>query len=121
MSTPYVWPPGLPQIPERGFTESIGVSVLRTPMEAGPAKMRRRFKRPTVMQVSYLLSTAQVNTLETFVFTTLQGVYRFTFPHPRTGASVETRIVPGQDSTYYTISYAAPGYWKIGLQLEIMP
>lgn len=121
MSTSYVWPPGLPQNPEKGFTESVGVSVLRTPMEAGPAKMRKRFKRPGILNVSYLLSTDQVALLETFVFTTLQGVFRFNFTHPRTTQLVEVRIVPGQDGTYYAVNYVAPGYWKVALQLEILP
>lgn len=121
MSTLYTWPPGLPQIPERGFTESVGVSVLRTPMDAGPAKMRKRFKRPSILNVSYLLTTAEISLLETFIFTTLQGVFRFNFPHPRTQQSVEVRIIPGSDSTYYTISYVAPGYWKVALQLEVLP
>ena len=121
MAVSYIWPAGLPQVVEKGFTESMGLNVLRTPMDAGPAKMRRRSLKPTVMNVSFLLTTAQVSTLETFVFTTLNGTARFGFPHPRKGTQVEARIVPGQDGSYYTLSYRAPGYYGVALQLEILP
>lgn len=121
MAVTYVWPAGLPQVVEKGFTESIGLNVLRTPMDAGPAKMRRRSLRPSIMNVTLLLTTAQVTTLETFVFSTIQGTARFGFPHPRKGTQVETRIVPGQDGSYYTLAYRAPGYYGVALQLEILP
>lgn len=121
MAVSFVWPLGLPQAPDRGFTESKGLNVLRTPMDAGPAKMRKRSVRPDTMNVSYLLTTNQVSTLETFVFTTLQGTYRFGWPHPRTNVQVEARVVPSSDGAYYSITYAAPGYWRVSLQLEILP
>lgn len=121
MAVSYVWPAGLPQVVEKGFSESIGLNVLRTPMDAGPAKMRRRSLRPSIMNVSFLLTTAQVATLETFVLTTLNGTARFGFPHPRKGVQVETRIVPGSDGMYYNISYRAPGYYGVAMQLEILP
>ena len=121
MAVTYVWPPGLPQVVEKGFTESIGLNVLRTPMDSGPAKIRRRSLRPATMSVSFLLTEAQVTILETFVFTTIQGIARFGFPHPRKGTQVETRIVPGSDGSYYTLTYRAPGYYGVSLQLEILP
>jgi hypothetical protein len=121
MAVSYIWPLTLPQVVQKGFSESIGINVLRTPMDAGPAKMRARSKRPSVMNVSFLLTTAQVAILESFVLNTIQGVSRFGFPHPRTSAQVEARIVPGQDGQYYSVQYAAPGYWSVALQLEILP
>lgn len=121
MAVSYVWPLTLPQVPQKGFSESIGLNILRSPMDAGPAKQRRRSQRPSTMAVTFLLTTAQVTYLETFVLDTIQGVARFGFPHPRTGVQEETRIVPSQDGSLYTVAYAAPGYWQVSLSLEILP
>ncbi len=120
MATPYTWPSSLPQQVERGFTESIGVNVLRTPMDAGPAKLRRRSTRPETLAVTFLMTTAQVATLENFVLNTIKGVYRFNFIHPRKQILVEVRMVPAGDGQYFTCTYKAPGYWGIALQLEIL-
>ena len=121
MAVSYIWPTTLPQLVEKGYTESIGLNVLRTPMDAGPAKMRRRSLKPTILNVTFMMKTAQIPLLETFVLTTINGTARFGFPHPRTGTQVEARIVPGSDGAYYTVSYRAPGYYGVGLQLEILP
>jgi hypothetical protein len=120
MAVSYFWPPSLPQAPQKGYTEDIGVNVLRTPMDQGPAKMRKRGKRPDVLNVSFLLTSAQVETLKTFVTEILGGVARFGFTHPRTNTQVETRIVP-QDSVFYKLQYVAPGYYTASMQFEILP
>ena len=121
MAYAYIWPPSLPQSPQKGFTETGGVLILRTPMDAGPAKQRRRGEKPQVLQVSYVMTTEQTQVLEEFVKTTLQGTARFGLNHPRLNTTVEVRIVPQSSGELYTFSYIAPGYWNVGLQLEILP
>jgi hypothetical protein len=121
MAYSYIWPASLPQSPQKGFTETGGVLVIRSPMDAGPAKQRRRGSRPQTMQLSFIMSTQQVATLESFVKDTIRGTSRFGFTHPRTQAIVETRIVPQSGGEMYTITYLAPEYWTISLQLEILP
>lgn len=121
MAYSYVWPSTLPQMPNTNYSETGGVLILRTSMDAGPAKMRRRGKRTETMQVTYNLSTAQMATLETFAKDTLQGTARFGFTHPRTNTVVEVRIVPQQDGGLYSISYILPELWQVSLQLEILP
>ena len=59
MAYTYTWPNTLPQSPQKGFTESIGALVIRTPMDAGPAKERYRGKRSNSMQVLKLLLKAE--------------------------------------------------------------
>jgi len=118
---PLVWPTTLPQSPQKGFTETGGVLVTRTPMDSGPAKMRKRGNKPKTLSVSYLMTDAQVSALETFVKTTTQGTLRFQYPHPRLGTVSDVRIVPQGEGDYYTLSYAAPGYYTVQLQLEILP
>lgn len=91
-------------------------------MDAGPAKTRIRFERPSTMSVEFLMTTAEVTIFESFVNTTLSGgVLRFTFTHPRKLSSVEVRIVAGQDGGMYNVTYVAPGYWGITMQWEILP
>ena len=117
----YTWPPGLPQSPQKGYTEDSGVLILKTAMDAGPAKMRRRGKKPTTLNMNFLMTAAQVDTLEDFTKNIIRGTYRFDFKHPRTNATIEARMVPQDSGTLYNITYVAPGYYTISLQLEILP
>jgi len=115
------WPSGVPQVPQKGFTESGGALILRTPMDSGPAKQRRRGKNPNTMQVNFIWTDAQTTLFETFVENTLRGTKRFTFSHPRTQQTVEVRIVPQDKGALYNIAYLAPGYTTVSFQLEILP
>jgi len=116
------WPTTLPQVPQKGFQESIGVNVIRSAMDAGPAKQRRRSRRPSTMDLSFILTTAQTVILESFITNVIMGVRRFTFPHPRLlGTTVEVRILPGSDGEFFRLQYLAPGYWTTSLKFEIMP
>lgn len=117
----YTWPEALPQVPQKGYTESTGVNMLRTPMDSGPAKQRYRGKKPSTMQVSFIMTDAQVETLETFATETIRGTARFGFKHPRTQDMVEVRILTQQEGILYNSAYLAPGYWNVTMQLEILP
>jgi hypothetical protein len=120
MAASYTWPGGLPASPLTDYTEEKNLNVLITPMDAGPAKMRRRSLMPDTLRVSYVLTAAQVSTLETFVFTTLSGIARFNYTHPRTGVSEEVRIVP-QGEAMYTISYESKDLYRVNLTLQVLP
>lgn len=115
------WPLDLPQAPQKGYTEDLGVLVVRTPMDMGPAKQRRRGQMPDQLNVNFLMTTQQVASLKSFVEDSIRGVARFTFPHPRTQATPEVRIVPQNGGNMYNVSYVAPGYYTVSLQLEILP
>lgn len=121
------WPPSLPQVPQKGYSETGGVLIVRTPTDSGPAKLRARGKKPDLLNVQFLMTKDQVTTFENFVKNQIRGVLRFTFPHPRLSVSttnptlVEVRIVPQGEGDYYTLSYAAPDYYNVQLQLEILP
>jgi len=121
MAYAYIWPSTLPQKPKTDYSESSGVLMLRTSMDAGPAKLRRRGQRPDTLNVVYMLSTDQVETLNTFVKDTLKGTTRFGFPHPRLETTVEARIVPQQDGGLYNLSYVLPDLYSASLTLEILP
>ena len=121
MAYAYIWPSALPQKPNTDYSESSGVLVIRTAVDAGPAKMRRRGKRTETMQVSFDMSDAQVDSLDAFIKDTLRGTARFGFPHPRLSTVVEARIVPQSDGAMYSISYMVVDRWKVSMQLEILP
>ena len=115
------WPVGLPTKPEKTFSENIGLNIIRTPMDQGPAKVRYRSNRPQILNVEYVLTVAQVATLETFMYTTTKGVKRFNFLHPRTNQTVEVRVVSQQSGDLFTAKYLTPNYYRVSLQLEILP
>jgi hypothetical protein len=121
MAYSYVWEPTLPQVPQKGFSESIGALILRTPMDAGPAKQRYRGRRSDTMQLTFIMTNVQVATLETWITNTLRGTARFGFPHPRKSTVVEARIVPQGDGALFTAAYLAPGFCNVSLQFEILP
>jgi hypothetical protein len=116
-----VWPISLPQVPQKGFQESIGINVIRSPTEMGPAKQRVRGARPNELELTFILTTVQTQTLESFIKDTLSGVKRFTFKHPRLSTNIETRIVPQQGGEFFKLQYLAPGYWTTSIKFEILP
>jgi hypothetical protein len=117
----YVWPPGLPQDTGIDYQENTGLLILRSPMDAGPAKMRKRGNRPDNITVSFYMTPAQLDTLATFVNDTIKGTARFDFPHPRTNATVEVRFVPSSDGQLYSISYLSPSLYLVQMSLEVLP
>lgn len=115
------WPLTLPEYPTMNYSEDSGVLIIRTPMEMGIAKQRRRAKRPDVLNVSYEMTLTQVQTFDTFVHDTLMGVLRFTIKHPRKQTNVEVRIVPQQDGKLYDLSMLQFNLYSVSMQLEVMP
>lgn len=120
MAYAYIWPPGLPQVPQKDFTEDISADVVRTTMESGISKLRYRGRSPSVLQVSFIMDSGHLTILEDFVHNTIRGVARFGFTHPRTGIIVEVRIL-GSGNKMYSTTYLAPGFYKVSLQLEVLP
>lgn len=118
----YTWPTSLPQKPLRdGFSEVGGVNVIRTPMDKGPARTRRLSRLVKPIQVTFLMTKAQVVTLEDFVENTLFGVRRFNFTHPRKLTAIEVRIVPGGEGVFYTLSPLSVDFWQVSMSLEVLP
>ena len=113
------WPLTLPTAPllDR-FQETLGDTVVRTQMDQGPAKLRRRTTAGVAqMDMCYLLTGAQAVTLETFYRDTLQGgSLSFTMLHPRRQESVTVRFrKPPRLAPKSTRHYMA------SLELEVLP
>jgi hypothetical protein len=90
------WPSTLQdKLNQASFSYALGETVLRSQMDIGPAKYRRRFtKGIDTLSCSILLkSTTEYNTFYNFYDSTLNGgVTRFEFVHPITGVLSEFRM-----------------------------
>ena len=79
------WPGSLPQSPLiGGYQRQDGDMALRTAMDVGPAKLRKRATAvPDAVSFSMLMTKSQLTTLETFYENSLNGgtdVVDFTDP-----------------------------------------
>lgn len=113
------WPATLPQeLLSSGFQQKAQSQVIRSDMDAGPPKVRRRFTAKVItIQGSIEINAAQYETLETFFDTTLNGgATSFDWTHPITGDTVSYRFK--EPPTY---SAVGPVLFRAQLTLEILP
>lgn len=113
------WPDTLPQSPlADGWEETLPDNVLRTQMEQGPPKLRRRGTAAAgTMRLQFLLDAAGCAALDTFYEETLaHGVRPFLFPHPRRGAVVACRMT--QPPEYAALN---GGFFRARLTMEVLP
>ena len=102
------WPSDLPQKPlVQGFSETPPNLLTRSPMDVGPAKVRRRSTAGvTVLQCVFRLTTTQRASLLTFWQTTLAGgSLSYTWTHPISGAG--DRL-----SDRRAAGFGAGGWWR---------
>ena len=122
MSASYTWPATLPQEPLFAqMSDDFGFDILTTQMDSGVAKMRKRGQRPTKLSMSFQMTSAQVAILRTFVETTISGISRFYFTHPRTSDTIEVRLIPQSSGELYSISQVGPSLWNINMTMEQIP
>lgn len=114
-----VWPPNISQaFTSDAFTEEAQAVTIRTQMDTGPGKMRRRFVNP---QKTYnceiiLRDSNEYQTLTDFYYLTCQGgTDTIILAHPITGVMTTFRFAT-------TIAFTAIGIaWKAAFQLESLP
>lgn len=113
----FTWPATLPN-PEIDMEETAPNLVVRTDMDAGPPKVRRRHTsgvRPWRKRV--VLTLAQVETFDEFFVDTLSGgASRFDFTNSRTGVSCEFRFV--EPPVYRRLG---PDAYEVAMSWEQMP
>lgn len=112
------WPATLPAPALNSLKETPPNNVIRTQMDKGPDKVRRR-TTANVRPLSFTLklTPAQVATLDTFFTdTTYSGADEFDYTHPRTGAAVTARFVSPPD---YAESEGV--IYNCSISLEILP
>lgn len=113
------WPSQLPQRPiADGYNESLQSQVIRTQMDAGPAKSRRRFTAAARMVTArYVLTTSQVAAFEAwFVSDIGAGALAFDWPH-RSG-TISARITGDPP---YRLSPLGGELWRLDMTLEVLP
>lgn len=96
--TNLVWPPSLPPRPTvGGYQERFAETVLRTAMDVGVAKTRRRYTAaPRQFEVTFRINAVQAETLKAFFEnTTAGGALPFSWIHPRNGSAGDFRFVEG--------------------------
>lgn len=113
------WPVSLPQKPLRdGYQEVEADTNVRTPMDTGPAKVRRRFTAgPRPFTCTFEFTGAQLATFKTFVRTTLlNGSLAFDMAEPIAGTTASFR----QKSPPRTVSVGGDNY-QTTWELEALP
>lgn len=110
------WPASLPVPLRDGFGEAPPDTTLRSSMDTGPQKVRRRYTAgPRIFRLQYRMTTTQVAILDAFYITTSRaGSILFNWTHPRTGANVEARM---KAPTYGAFEQ----FGEVSVEIEVMP
>lgn len=112
------WPSNLPScFVSEDFQEQGADNILASENDVGPAKLRRRStSTPYEMVGSMILTRNQKAEFKSFAATTISGcVKAFYFPDPDGGDDLLVRLKPD-------FSFIAYGrYWKVALELEVLP
>ncbi len=114
-----VWPDTLPAAPlNDGFHETMADTLIRTGMDQGPGKVRRRGSAGVgALAMQYILSTAEVAALKAFHGDTLNGgALAFGFTHPVTAALLNCRF-----KTPPAFANLNGGYFRVTIELEVLP
>lgn len=118
------WPASLPDyVLVDGYEESAPNTLVRTQMDKGPDKVRRRYTAGVRTFAAQLeLDGTQVETFDTFAITTLEGgALSFDWVHPRTQSNVSFRMVPVNKDALYRVNALGGDYFRVQFQLEILP
>ncbi|MDR1836408.1 MAG: hypothetical protein LBQ89_02000 [Treponema sp.] len=110
-----IWPELLPSgLLADGFSKQPQSNIIRTSMDAGPKKARRRYTARTVKYSGkQVFDAAELAVFEQFYHNVIaDGVLRFNFNDPVTGETAEFRFT--EDYTVNEIE----GYYEVTLSLE---
>lgn len=124
MSTTINWPSSLPQFVLRdGYNRSPRSNVIRTEMDTGPAKVRRRstFKTFT-LNVTMAMDVTELNTFESFFDSNLgYGALSFNFPNPEDpDNTIEVRFNSENETMYSITPESSTTYFIVEMTLEII-
>lgn len=116
------WPVSLPPRPTlQGYSEELPSTAIRSAMDTGPAKVRRRFTAAAIpFKVRWMLNASQVEDFRNFFRNDVyDGSLSFMMEHPRTGDSTEFRFDLGQGPP--TITPLGNDEYEVSAALEQMP
>lgn len=113
-----IWPLTLPQyVDQDGYAQTTKNPLIRTDMEAGPAKVRLRYTAvPEEFNISLVMTKAQFEAFITFFKQTIHyGADIFTWRHP---------VTRGLSNCRFTSMYNASPHgldFKVTISMEILP
>lgn len=112
------WPSTLPAPKVGSYKENPPKLTLRTEMEQGPAKVRKRFTAGVrMLSFTLCLTKAEVEILDDFfVDDVASGALSFDYSHPRTAVACKARIT--KEPQYTGVD---PDYYEAQIELEILP
>lgn len=116
-----LWPSTLqPTFNTEGFTEGFAETTIRSTVDQGPSKVRRRFTKGVgAMQATIWLTTIQYLTFKSFYDTdTAGGSLQFLMNHPVSGVPTYFRFA-GPPSCAPINSSGIE--WSAQFSLEVMP
>ena len=117
------WPEALPKewYTEEGPKYAPADNTIRTSMDGGPPKLRRRFTAQVEdVTLNNVLDQDEFNALEDFVKDTLGEVSRFTWTHFRRNDQDATyRFKAGWSSVQ--AQFLAGDLWSVSITLELQP
>lgn len=111
-----IWPSTLPNyVLSDGYRYQQKSMLLRTEMDRGPAKVRRRSTfEPTIHIVRWLMNATELSALETWFENNLDaGVAPFQMAHPITGTTKRFRF-----RGPYVVADKRAGNYEVSAQLE---
>lgn len=113
------WPSDLPQeFDQEGFGSGPPDNVLRTPVDAGPQKSRKRFtSAPTPLTGNMIMTNTQLESFKSFLKTIGDGALRFTFPE----LTDPTNTVYVKFTSRPQWVPARGGNWNVTMNMIILP
>lgn len=111
-----VWPGDLPQAPlTSGYSEKLQDNVVRSTMDAGPRKIRKRYtSAPITIDCTFFMDQTQLATFRTFYGTTLQdGSLPFEWTVPSSNTTLSFMFVEPP-----SISIIDPILFNVKVKLE---
>lgn len=113
------WPEFMPTPNQQNYSETPQNQILRSEMETGPAKTRRRFTAASrTIPVQYEIPKGRVPDFEAFFDQDIAaGALSFSWPHPRTGQTVMAKILP----PYRLVPLSGGEWWQLSLTIEVQP
>jgi hypothetical protein len=119
------WPSTVPDsLQESGYSYEAQSGVIRTNMDTGPAKVRRRFTAVSkTHKGNIILTKTQLATWESwFENVIIFGTLTFTMTNPQTAASMTVRLViPSSGKAYSVAPEAGSGNMILSIEVEVMP
>lgn len=118
------WPGSLPQAQFVGIEDERAMGFMRSEVDAGPAKQRRRFSSAVrALRTDMEVNGTERAALDTFYVTTVkEGSLEWTWTDPNGDATVTFRFMePPRYRLRVGNSDNAKRIWSVTLALEILP